>query len=249
MTSFRAEAVGVWSILLFVIKAHRHFNLSPNNKVSIHCDNKALVNMIDHLLQRERPQFPNDTLKTDWDIINEIVSLMKSSKQRITWIKGHQDEGKRVDELSLPAQLNCEADALANEIQQHPFDWEINSLPPPHNPIQVHHHQKTITSHLKRTLRTMIKSKTLIDHVTKRAKWDPDTVHFVDWQSHQRAITTSKLPARFITKFIHQILPTGKVVHRYKPYYNAGCPSCDEQCEDQFHLLTCPAAEQKKWKV
>ena len=98
----------------------------------------------------------------------------------------------------------------------------------------------------------MVKSQALIQHVEKSANWDQSTTSLVDWESHQRAIkratTNSKIPEKFITKFIHNILPTGKIVNRYKPFYNPGCPSCDHQCEDQFHLLTCPNIERTKWK-
>ena len=98
----------------------------------------------------------------------------------------------------------------------------------------------------------MIKSDALIQHVAKSARWDPSAIDLVDWNSHQRAInraiSNTKLPEKFIIKFIHNILPTGKVVHRYKPYYNPGCPSCDHQCEDQSHLLICPTVKRTKWK-
>jgi len=40
----------------------------------------------------------------DWDIINEIVSLIKHSKQSIEWIKDHQDSKKPNVRLSLPQQ-------------------------------------------------------------------------------------------------------------------------------------------------
>ena len=95
----------------------------------------------------------------------------------------------------------------------------------------------------------MIKSDALIQHVAKSARWDPSTIDMVDWNSHQRAISNTELPIKFmIIKFIHNILPTGKVVNRYKPYYNSGCSSCDHQCEDQSHLLNCPNVERTKWK-
>ena len=50
MTSFRAEAYGMWSILMFVIKANKFLNLPPENKLLLYCDNKALVNMINLLV-------------------------------------------------------------------------------------------------------------------------------------------------------------------------------------------------------
>jgi len=247
MTSFRAEAFGMWSILLFVIKAHKFFNLPSKDKLSLYCDNKALVNMIKHLMDQQRPQFPNDTLKPDWDIINEIVLLLKATPQKVSWIRGHQDNDKDLEEIPLPAQLNCEADELASEVHDIEFDWNVKNPKPPNNSVQIHLGKKTITSHLKHTLRQTIKQKPLLDYIAKKAKWHPTTTDLVDWESHKRAIGLSQLPSKFITKFIHQILPTGIVVHRYKPYYNSGCPSCNEQNEDQFHVLTCQATDRVTW--
>ena len=49
MTSFRAEAYGMWSILMLVIKANKFLNLPAENKLLLYCDNKALVNMVNLL--------------------------------------------------------------------------------------------------------------------------------------------------------------------------------------------------------
>ena len=162
-------------------------------------------------------------------------------------MKGHQDDEYNQKELPLAAKLNCEADELAGTIHNTQFNWNIKTPTPPNNPIQVHLGNQTITSHLKRTLRQLIKHQPLLDHISKRAKWHPSTTKLVDWESHKRAIGTSQLPSKFITKFIHQILPVGNRVHCYKPYYNPSCPSCNEEIEDQFHLLTCPNVERLKW--
>ena len=97
-----------WSVLMFVIQAHKIFNLPAENKILLYCNNKALVNMINLLVNQQRPQFANDTLKPDWDIIHEIISLLKIAPQKIKWVKGHQDNEYNQKELPFAAQLNCE---------------------------------------------------------------------------------------------------------------------------------------------
>ena len=58
----------------------------------------------------------------------------------------------------------------------------------------------------------------------------------------------STLPDKFVTKFVHDLLSTGKRVHTYKIYYEHRCPSCFADQEDRRHLLLCNDPERKKWK-
>ena len=58
----------------------------------------------------------------------------------------------------------------------------------------------------------------------------------------------SILPDRFVTKFVHDLLPTGRRVHLYKTYYDHRCPSCFADQEDHRHLLLCDDPERKKLK-
>ena len=115
------------------------------------CDNSSLVNTVNKIADRQRKKFPNETLEPDWDVISEIVSLINNWKQIIEWIRGHQDEKMPKERLPLPAQLNYEADELANTAQ------EARKLEPlqrrmvwsPNNPIQAHANNVTVTSKWK----------------------------------------------------------------------------------------------------
>jgi len=74
-----------------------------------------------------------------------------------------------------------------------------------------------------------------------------DTFNQVDWDAHHQAVMNLGLPTTFINKHLHNILPTGKVIHKHQKYYNHCCPSCGEPFEDYFHLLRCQQTERKKW--
>jgi len=50
-------------------------------------------------------------------------------------------------------------------------------------------------------------------------------------------------------KYLNHILPVGKVVHRYKPYYSPQCPSCSEPIETQWHMVCCPADDRALWRT
>ena len=232
MTSFQAEAFGICSILKSVCHLFEpgQGDLPPLKLV---CDNEALVDNINKLLNQERPEFPNDTIKSDWDVIQHIRTTHQQVPMvRISWIKSHQDNGTPFDELTLPAQLNCEADELAREA--HTLPQIETPMRFPGNPIQIYHHSKVITSHIKRQLRQLFKAPPLIKHICKSAAWTNAVFQTVNWPAHQRTINTSNLPNSFVTKFVHDILPTGKVIHRYKKYYDHRCPSCSQEARSSF---------------
>ena len=77
--------------------------------------------------------FPNETLRSEFDVTEQIFSTIKDSQitAKYKWVKGHQDSAKAYDDLSLEAQLNVDADALAGEYQeeQRQFHPMVNILP------------------------------------------------------------------------------------------------------------------------
>ena len=99
--------------------------------------------------------------------------LVKWYDQSIAWIKGHQDEKKKREELSLKAQPNCEADKLAEEAQiarnMEPMQRKMTCHP--NNPIQVHARNVTITSKVKCNLRSLAKVPKLMEHIAKKTDW------------------------------------------------------------------------------
>ena len=163
---------------------------NPSNVLSLVCDNSSFVNTVNKIADRQRKQFPNETLEPDWDVINEIVSLIKNSKQTIEWIRGHQDGKMPKERLSLPAQLNCEADELANTAQ------EASKLEPlqrrmvrsPNNPIQVHVNNVTVTSKVKRTLRRLAMTPKLVARIQRKANWEEGVFNTIDWGSHKSSV-------------------------------------------------------------
>lgn len=86
------------------------------------------------------------------------------------------------ERLPLPAQLNCEADELANAAP------EAKKLEPlqrrmvrsPNNPIQVHVNNVTVTSKVKRTLRRLAKTPKLGAHIQRKAKWEEGVFNTID---------------------------------------------------------------------
>ena len=70
----------------------------------------------------------------------------------------------------------------------------------------------------------------------------------IDWTVHGRAINRHAPRKNTLVKYLHNILPVGEVVHRYNPKYPRNCPSCNQDHENQKHLLVCQAASRKEWR-
>ena len=104
----------------------------------------------------------------------------------------------------------------------------------PNNPIQVHAKNVTITSKVKRNLRRLAKAPKQIEHIEKKADWQEGVVHTIDWEAHRTSISNIDLPNRFVTKFVHNMLPTGNRVHLYQKYYDHRypCVSPKKKTED-----------------
>jgi hypothetical protein len=77
-------------------------------------DNQGLVDTITKMMEWET-LYPSNALTSEWDIISVILAYIPQlpSPPSVQHVKGHQDKEALVATLPLPAQLNCEANALA----------------------------------------------------------------------------------------------------------------------------------------
>jgi len=117
-SSFRAEAYGALAALRAVWRLSQYTTILPSSTICHWIDNSALVRRLQRELKRAY-QDPHATLQPDWDVVQCIVSTVRSlgttSSYSVKWIKSHQDEHQPARELSLAARLNCDADKLAGE--------------------------------------------------------------------------------------------------------------------------------------
>ena len=67
--------------------------------------------------------YANTTLRAEYNLTEQIYVINQENTitAHYSWVKGHQGNTKNNDELSLLAQLNVEADALARKFQE---DWK-----------------------------------------------------------------------------------------------------------------------------
>ena len=147
-SSYRAELFGalVLSLLIKHIKSYLHSD--KMFKAHIHIDNKSVVDII-HKLQNKQSleQLIEDpynedtalfykidhlTLKPEWDLIAKLKPLLEDPAYlnwTFLWIEGHQDRKSTYNDLTLKAQLNCDADQIAGnqqETAQQETPWQVS---------------------------------------------------------------------------------------------------------------------------
>ena len=150
--------------------------------------------------------------------------------------------------LPLEAQRNCDADALAGTFYQHMPQPMHTEAPLASNPVQLFLGNASVTRRYRDHIRTAATLQPLQQYLCKRFKWDPGRLTEVAWDSFTSITNSHRTQRTTIVKHVHGIAPTGHIAHRNSTCYDAGCPSCECDREDNNHLLICPAASREAWR-
>jgi hypothetical protein len=252
--SFRSEGVGQLSLLVFIDAYITYHGLQdvptplipPKSTpwLRIATDNEGLIKRIRAGLATTTV-FAGAALCSEYDVVNEIVEIERRLPFRLTWehVRGHQDEKKKWYELTWMETLNVRADALATDgLTDLPGNPTTLVTLIPSSKIGLRINLIDITSKYATHIRKAAAEPDMRIHFHKHYGWDAKDFDSVDWKSHQGAIRKlSYAGKKFITKFIHQILPMGAVYHKIDPTQSITCSSCKLHPECEAHLYQCPA--------
>ena len=237
-SSFRSESYGCLSILRFLFRLFEFYSQSLPDSVTVYTDSKSLVQTINKRLEWSY-DFTYSTMNPDWDIQQSISSTVRQFPQVPSFrhVKGHQDNNVAPSTLSLPAQLNVEADNLASSYVYPP---SISSRIAPliggatailHGPFG------TINSNYRSILRTLASAPTLRNYLRNKHDWSSDVFNSIDWESHGIAVRSNFSRRHFVVKFLHQWLPLGHLKARYATYYSDECPSCPQPTHEDMTIF------------
>ena len=113
-TSFRAEAYGLLSLVLFLYHAFKFTEIPMCESINLFSDSegliKRIVGMLDYI-----DFYSSATMQADWDVLQAIVHIVKTFTfpPNIGHVMGHQDNNTSYSDLKLEEQLNVDADKLA----------------------------------------------------------------------------------------------------------------------------------------
>ena len=247
-SSFRTEAYGLLSFLCLLQRALEYTSTHLSSQLHIFTDSESLLKVLTKM--SEWPYYyPNLTITSDWDVLQAIVTKLQTlpTTPSLRYVRGHQDDHTPYDQLPLPAQLNVDADKLAGEYQYSPRQNPTIVPLITGNTVQIQLPSGTITSKLKSNLRKASSYSSMKAHIQKANKWSDTEFDSVNWQSHGMSIRKHYSNKRFLVKLVHDWLPVGALLSKYKPSYISKCPSCDEPVEDLSHFLRCQA--RPTWKT
>lgn len=178
-------------------------------------------------------------------IIHPLITNTSLLQADIRWIKAHQDNNKEYAELDLPAQLNCDADKLAERAHTKLARYNYDLIPlTPECPIHLDIKGKTITSKHQKQIRQGWKYDTLKDYVAERNDWNASTKNSVDWKLHGIALTPKINQKAHYCKLVHDLLPTNHFVSKWSPFRQPHCTRCGFDREDRDHIIRCPESDQ-----
>jgi hypothetical protein len=250
--SFRSEGMGQLALLVFLdayLEYHQLQDITiptfPSGSdpwLRIATDNQGLISRIKSGLAT-KTVFAGAALSPEYDVVNEILDTVKRLTLTVVWehVKGHQDDTKKWYELTRMETLNVRADQLATYGLEQIVSPEKVIQQIPSSKVALIVRDTTITSHYATHLRKAATRPAMLQRFHKHYKWTEQTTDSVDWKAHHGAIQKLRFAEKkFVTKYIHQLLPIGDVFHKIDPTQSATCSSCQTHTESEAHLIQCP---------
>ena len=246
LTSFRSECYGFASFVLFLSLLHSYHPLPVTTTLAVYLDSKSLIDRIQSHLSSSYTT-PSQATSCDQDILLIIYDRLATipTHLHLQHVTSHQDEHALVSSLTTPAQANVAADRLATSaLQSHPS----HSITPLHpvSMCQLDIAGNTLTSSFAHNIRRLAFEGRLRQYMAHRRNWSD--ISLIDWDTFESFASTTLVPITFSVKFIHSILPSGKIAHRHDSTASSSCPACGA-LEDNDHVLTCSHVSRIHFKI
>jgi hypothetical protein len=203
----------------------------PPARLIIGCDGKAALSTITH----NRASI-NSNLH-HWDLISALKDIWESmgSVPLTTHVKGHQDEAS--SQLSRLERMNIAMDRLAKitatSYLPRDLNWTIAELGMPTVTIQG----RAISQPLQQCIYSLITGSNIASYFSAKHYINTDTVHWESFATSQTKVSTTT--NIFVTKWMSDTAPTGKILVKRRHSISSKCPRCGYLGEDREHVLVC----------
>ena len=251
-SSFRAEAYGALAVGRLLFRLSEYTGQAINQCICHWIDNQGVVQRILEEFQSKYKR-PNLTLQPDWDIIHEVATTyrkLSSITYTPKWIRSHQDATTPYQDLTLEAQMNCDADKQAEEFHQSPQGRQRRPRVPllPHTHAHLVVQGRHVTSSYKTTIRDAATLPSYFQYLQQRFEWEDGTIQKIDWDMVSQLVMPFDDARPTLVKHMHGIAPTGIIANRNDPQASNQCPACLECQETNDHLFVCPAPSRDQWR-
>ena len=257
--SYRAEAYGMLAILCWLSRLAIFTNQTIPWHGILATDSQSLLEALTivpdycpspHALYGKLKKVEDlDVTCPEWDLLSNILlELRKWPKLILRHVRGHQDRTTDYDRLSLLAQLNVDADAMATEYQcDHGASRPLALLTATAG-VHLVSPKGSITSKYETAIRYQATYPDLFEHLRKRNGWSVQTANNINWKAHGTCLRKQIRRKSHYTKLVNGVLPTGRHVYRADQLRNK-CPLCKTVTEDWSHILKCRHPDREEWRT
>jgi hypothetical protein len=147
----------------------------------------------------------------------------------------------------LLAQLNVDADALANQYQRDLGSHQPDVLKTTLAGAHLIFPSGTLTAHYEASLRFQTTAEPLRQYMMEKYVWTSDTIQAINWAAHGLALKKHLSKRTHLVKFVHEILPTNSNLHR-RNAIRQRCPVCRDGPETWLHVIQCPSETRVCWR-
>ena len=120
--------------------------------------------------------------------------------------------------LSLPAQLNVDADHLAGSYVPHPTINPTIVTMIAGSAVSLHLLSGTITTKYRNALCKAASVDSIQHYIQTKHKWSNDEFALINWTTHGHSVRRVYHKKQFIVKFVHEWLPLGRLTSKYKKH-------------------------------
>ena len=151
----------------------------------------------------------------------------------INHIKGHQDEIKPYNDLTIAEKLNIDADTIETTCATKPINIHL-----PSTPFAIYVKGDYIHLPPHKRIREVSFEDEAQQFIQIKYSWDSLTINYIEWKLHSMQFNRL-IPSRkcSVSRFIHHRLPSGNMMFEYKHR----CPFCTMSSDantDHDHYLT-----------
>lgn len=237
--AYRSKVLG----LLGTLDALLHFCEEQditNGKCTIFCDR---INAL-HMTESTQISFLNSNASSV-DLLSACIKLRDLIPIHLDFfhVKGHRDDHDKVDNLSIPSQLNVMMDFLAKDLLQQwkEMDRILDESHPLSFTLPMYKHI-SVYGKLKDSLYNLVASERANKYWLNKDRYTQSEEIVIDWNSQEKAMASIRsTKQQKLTKWFTGWMTTGRNMKRCDLRYSNKCPSCGEENETTDHILHCPS--------
>jgi hypothetical protein len=241
-SSYRAEALGLYSIHAFIHAISVHYDLK-SGRPDIYCDNDAALKEA----QKRRKRIVTSATCADvFRGIRDISSQLPSLQWSYTWVKAHMDDVLDWQELTRPQQLNVMCDSLAKQAAEEAItqsEYRMEDLPSqllPHENVAIFVSSVKQTSDPAEQIRYFCGKHVAKVFLTSTMGWSQQQFEEVDWENLHSCLQSKPDGFRtWLAKQHSNFCATRTQTQRWFGSEDNKCPSCLTIEERADHLCRC----------